>query len=48
MQHLVNIGGLKFLSPFVGQDMQENSYPFSEEFVVAYAYTQNAKFVRHI
>jgi hypothetical protein len=30
---------------FAGQDMQETTFPFYEEFVVAYAYTQNAKFV---
>jgi hypothetical protein len=47
-QRLVDIDGLKFSSPFVGQDMQETPFPFYEEFVVACAYTQNAKFVRYI
>jgi hypothetical protein len=28
--------------------MQETPFPFYEEFVVACAYMQNAKFVRHI
>jgi hypothetical protein len=28
--------------------MQEIPFPFYEEFVVACAYMQNAKFVRHI
>jgi hypothetical protein len=28
--------------------MQETSFPFYEEFVVAYAYMQNSKFVRRI
>jgi hypothetical protein len=27
--------------------MQETPYPFYEEFIVACAYTQNAKFVTH-
>jgi hypothetical protein len=29
----------------MGQDIQETPFPFYEEFVVACAYTQNAKFV---
>jgi hypothetical protein len=33
---------------FVSQDMQESPFPFYEEFVVACAYMQNAKFVTHI
>jgi hypothetical protein len=28
--------------------MQETPFSFYEEFVVAYAYTQNAKFVKHV
>jgi hypothetical protein len=32
----------------VGQGMQKTSFPFYDEFVVACAYTQNVKFVRHI
>jgi hypothetical protein len=28
--------------------MQETLFPFYEEFVVVCAYTQNAKFVRHM
>jgi hypothetical protein len=47
-QHLVDVDGLKFSLPFAGQDMQETPFPFYEEFVVASAYMQNAKFVRHI
>jgi hypothetical protein len=37
-----------FSSIFAGQDMQETPFLFYEEFVVACAYKQNAKFVRHI
>jgi hypothetical protein len=47
-QRLVDVDGLKFSSPFASQDVQESLFPFYNEFVVARAYTQNAKFVRHM
>jgi hypothetical protein len=37
-----------FLSLFACQDIQETPFLFYEEFAVAYEYTQNTKFVRHI
>jgi hypothetical protein len=47
-QRLFNLDGFKFSLPFVGQNMLEIPFPFYEEFVVACAYTQDTKFVRHI
>jgi hypothetical protein len=36
------------MSIFAGEDMLETPFSFYEEFVVACAYMQNGKFVRHI
>jgi hypothetical protein len=47
-QCLFDLDGFEFSSPFVGQDKLETPFPFYEEFIVACAYTKDAKFVRHI
>jgi hypothetical protein len=38
----------EFSSSFADQDMLETSFPIYDLFVVACAYTQNDKFVRHM
>jgi hypothetical protein len=47
-QRLFELALYEFSSPFAGQEMMETPFHFYEGFVVACAYTQNAKFVRHM
>jgi hypothetical protein len=44
----LDLAVFEFSSSFVGQDMLETSFPCYGEFVVACAFMQNAKFIRHM